>query len=131
MSAWSECHVWLQWKKNNRFTTLFFFNDINLITLILLLLKTYIQCNIKKKRVTWHGVEYYKNRHKFMRGSRGGVGGSLFTKLYIADITGNEKISHICALPQLYVKQNQSYLRLDPPWKNFLDPRLKLSRKWY
>ena len=33
-------------------------------------------------------------------------------------------IFHICALPQLYVKQNQSYLRLDPPWKNFLDPRL-------
>ena len=26
-------------------------------------------------------------------------------------------IFHICVLPQLYV-------RLDPPWKNFLDPRL-------
>ena len=24
-------------------------------------------------------------------------------------------IFHICALPELYVKQNQSYLRLDPP----------------
>ena len=61
-----------------------------------------------------------------MRGSRGGVGGVRtpleFAKLNIADITGNEKlvIFHICALPQLYVKQN----RLDPPWKNFLDPRL-------
>ena len=28
-------------------------------------------------------------------------------------------IFHICALPQLYVKQNQSYLRLDPPLENF------------
>ena len=37
-------------------------------------------------------------------------------------------IFHICALSQLYVKQNQSYLRLDPPpWKNFLDPRLALT----
>ena len=67
-----------------------------------------------------------------MRGSRGvGGGGGVrtpleFAKLNIADITGNEKIIfHICALPQLYVKQNQSYLRLDPPWKNFLDPRLR------
>ena len=33
-------------------------------------------------------------------------------------------IFHICALPQLYDKQNQSYLRLDPPGKKFLDPRL-------
>ena len=49
-----------------------------------------------------------------MRGSRGGVGGVRtppeIYKLNIADITGNEKIVifHICALPQLYVKQNQS-----------------------
>ena len=50
-----------------------------------------------------------------MRGSRGGVGGGPdppwnFAKLHIADITGNEKlvIFHICALPHLYVKQNQS-----------------------
>ena len=28
-------------------------------------------------------------------------------------------IFHIYALPQLYVKQNQSYLRLDPPRKIF------------
>ena len=66
-----------------------------------------------------------------MRGSRGGAGGVRtppppieFAKLNIADITGNEKkevIFHICALPQLYFKQNQSYLRLDPPppGKNF------------
>ena len=70
-----------------------------------------------------------------MRGSRGGGRGGRvrtpleFAKLNIADIIRNEKkivIFHICALPQLYVKQNQSYLRLDPPWKNFLDPRLNL-----
>ena len=60
-----------------------------------------------------------------MRGSKGGGGGFRtppppeFAKLNIADITGNKKISHICALPQLYVKQNQSYLRLDPPGKIF------------
>ena len=45
-----------------------------------------------------------------MRGSRGGWGGGPdFAKLNIADITGNKKIVifHICALPQLYVKQNQ------------------------
>ena len=36
-------------------------------------------------------------------------------------------IFHICALPQLYVNHNQSYLRLDPPpWKYFLDPRLNV-----
>ena len=39
-------------------------------------------------------------------------------------------IFHICALPQLYVKQNQSYIRLDPPWKNFLDPRLEEDHRW-
>ena len=51
-----------------------------------------------------------------MHGYRGGSRGGLdpppleFAKLNIADITGNEKIVifHICALPQLYVKQNQS-----------------------
>ena len=60
-----------------------------------------------------------------MSGSRRGVGRVRtpleFAKLNIPDITGNEKIVifHICALPQLYVKQNQSYLRLDPPGKIF------------
>ena len=61
-----------------------------------------------------------------MRGSRGGGRGGPdppleFAKLNIAAITGNEKISyfHICALPQLYVKHNQSYLRLDPPLEKF------------
>ena len=39
-------------------------------------------------------------------------------------------IFHICALLQLYVKQNESYLRLDPPWKNFLDPRLVYSSSY-
>ena len=38
-------------------------------------------------------------------------------------------IFHICELPQLYVKQNQSYLKLDPSRKNFLDPRLSWM-KW-
>ena len=44
----------------------------------------------------------------------GGVGGSgpplEFAKFNIADITGMKKIVmfHICSLPQLYVKQNQS-----------------------
>ena len=45
----------------------------------------------------------------------GGLGGPgppplEYAKLNIADITGNEKlvIFHICLLPQLYVKQNQS-----------------------
>ena len=55
-----------------------------------------------------------------MCGSRGGSGPPLeFAKLNIADITGNKKlvIFHICALPQLYVK-------VGPPWKIFLDPRL-------
>ena len=60
-----------------------------------------------------------------MRGSRGGVGGVRppleFAKLNIADITGNEKNSYFS---YVYVKQNQSCLRLDPPWKKFLDPRL-------
>ena len=54
-------------------------------------------------------------------GSRGSGHPPLeFAKLNIADITGNEKklvIFHICALPQLYVK-------VGPPWKNSLDPRL-------
>ena len=69
-----------------------------------------------------------------MRGSRGGWGGPEFAKLNIADITGNEKnekivIFYICALPQLYVNQNQSYLRLDPPpWKKFLDPHLIITK---
>ena len=59
-----------------------------------------------------------------MRGSRGGGGGSggagpplEFSKLIIADITGNEKNSYF-SLPQLYVKVGP------PPWKNSLDPRL-------
>ena len=40
-------------------------------------------------------------------------------------------IFHICALPQLSVKQNQSYLRLDPPpWKNFLDRAWSLLIDW-
>ena len=51
-----------------------------------------------------------------MRGSRGGVGGVRtpleFAKLNIADITGNEKNSYFS---YVYVKQNQSCLRLDPP----------------
>ena len=61
-----------------------------------------------------------------MRGSRGGVRGVLtpptpghppleFAKHYIADITGNEKISYF------------SYLCVGPPWKNFLDPRLYIT----
>ena len=57
-----------------------------------------------------------------MRGSKGGSGTPPpleFAKLNIADITGNEKkivIFHICALPQLHVKQNQSYLiKVGPP----------------
>ena len=53
-----------------------------------------------------------------MRGSRGNL------QNLISPILLKMKkivIFHICALPQLYVKQNQSYLRLDPPpWKNFL-----------
>ena len=67
-----------------------------------------------------------------MRGSRGGVRGvrtpppwnlqSLISPILLE--MKKLVIFHICALPQLYVKQNQSYLRLDPPWKNFLDPRL-------
>ena len=48
-----------------------------------------------------------------MGGSRGGGGPDPleFAKLNIADITGNEKklvMFHNSALPQLYVKQNQS-----------------------
>ena len=46
-----------------------------------------------------------------LEGGSGGSGPPLeFAKLKIADINGNEKlvIFHICSLPQLYVKQNQS-----------------------
>ena len=46
-----------------------------------------------------------------LEGGSGGSGPPLeFAKLNIADITRNEKIVifHICALPQLYIKQNQS-----------------------
>ena len=38
-------------------------------------------------------------------------------------------IFHICALPQLYVKQNRSYFKLDPSWKKFLNPSLSWM-KW-
>ena len=36
-------------------------------------------------------------------------------------------IFHICALPKLYVKKKSILLKVGPPWKNFLDPRLKYT----
>ena len=65
-----------------------------------------------------------------MRGSRRGGGPDPpwnLKSLISPILLGMKKIVifHICALPQLYVKQIQSYFRLDPPpWKKFLDPRL-------
>ena len=62
-----------------------------------------------------------------MRGSRGGSAGSgppppWNLQSLISPILLEMKkivIFHIFALPQLYVKQNQSYLRLDHPGKIF------------
>ena len=59
----------------------------------------------------------------YMRGSRGvgGWGTPPWNLQSIISPTLLEMkklvIFHICALPQLYVK-------VGPPWKNFLDPRL-------
>ena len=44
-----------------------------------------------------------------------------FAKLNIADFTGNEKISNFSYLCTSTVKRQGC----PPPWKNFLDPRLK------
>ena len=66
-------------------------------------------------------VPTYNVREMACADLEGGQGGpdspwnlqSLISPIY----DGNIKISnfHICSLPQLYVKQNQSYLRLDLP----------------
>ena len=59
-----------------------------------------------------------------MRGFRGGGGVRTpleFAKLNIADFTGNEKISNFSYLCTSTVKRQGC----PPPWKNFLDPRLK------
>ena len=64
---------------------------------------------------------YFNIISRFMRGSRGGLGGpdplwnlqSLISPILLE--MKKLVIFHICALLQLYVKQNQSYLRLDPP----------------
>ena len=66
---------------------------------------------------------YFNIISRFMRGSRGGggLGGPAppwNLQSLISPILLEMKklvIFHICALLQLYVKQNQSYLRLDPP----------------
>ena len=82
--------------------------------------------------------DYHKMIHiHVVRGSRGGVGGGgvrtppppEFSKLNIADITGNEKISYfsyVCT--STVIRQTESILLKvgPPPWKNFLDPRLGL-----
>ena len=84
-----------------------------------------------------------------MCGSRGGRGGGgthplEFAKLNIADITGNEKKKLFFIFVHFHsytsdriIPQNNNrissiqvcvmgffLLRLDPPWKNILDPRL-------
>ena len=62
-----------------------------------------------------------------MRGSRGGMGGGpdpppgICIGLISPILLEMKKIVifYMCVLPQLYVKQNQSYLRLDPPLEKF------------
>ena len=70
-----------------------------------------------------------------MRGSRGWGGGVRtppppgFEKLNIADITGNKKISYFSYLcTSTVIRQTESILlKVGPPWKNFLDPRLHVT----
>ena len=49
-----------------------------------------------------------------------------FAKLNIADIAGNEKISYFSYLCTSKVIRQSILLKVGPPWKNFLDPRLLL-----
>ena len=72
------------------------------------------------------GNKQTKCTRVYMRGSRGGLGGSgpplEFAKLNIADNTGNEKLiyfSYLCT--SIVIHQGWT-----PPWKNFLDPRLSI-----
>ena len=80
-------------------------------------------CNARSTR----GILKHSNTHTHARGSRKVVGGwgpdppgicKAFYRRYYWKWKKNV-FFHICALPQLYVKQNQSYLRLDPPGNIF------------